>query len=263
MKRSIIKSIAIASIITVSWSCSMEMHVPEPSFEIEGYDIEQTVDTLGNAVYQVSFQLSGDPDIVSFYSGQIGNDYQYKDGRLVDFDALNLSFSTNVQFGNQADQFSVKVSSDFDGNYTLQHVTEADWTDITEDFMLGKDASFVQSGIKDIKAYKKESTPLYIAFKYTYRPKTEAGTANIWRVNNFQLSGTTAIGNISIADQKSGAWTFVDNFIDVPGRATIGGNGNIMLANGNNGASTEIAAEAWCVSKAFDLDVIDNGPDRA
>src|SRR5690606_25761501 len=141
--------------------------------------------------------------------------------------------------------------------------TAAEWKDITEGFALGTNATFVNSGVKNIKEYTEDGKPLYIAFRYVYRPLSEAGSANIWSVNNFNLSGVTAIGNLTIADQQSGAWSFVDNAIDLPGRSTIEGNGNIMLANGNNGASVQIPNEAWCISKAFELGVIDNGPDRA
>src|SRR5690606_19353675 len=111
MKRLIDKSIALIGITILFVACSPEQHVLEPSFEIQGYEVEQVIDTLGNEVYQVSFRLSGDPDIVSLYSGQIENDYQYRDGRLIEYDALNLSFASNVQYGAQANQFSVHVST--------------------------------------------------------------------------------------------------------------------------------------------------------
>src|SRR5690606_36493390 len=151
MKRLMNKSIVLVSMITtLCFACSKDQNipnleptpepdpierpnanneVPSPTFEVEGYSVAQVTDDLGNQVYQVTFQVLGESDNIGFYSGQFGNDYQYREGegRLVDYDEINLFFKTRVNSGNQANQFSVHVSTDFNGDYTFDGVTGPEW----------------------------------------------------------------------------------------------------------------------------------------
>lgn len=246
-----------------------------PDFDIVGYAVESTTDDHGNPVYDVTFSLQGDANLISFYSGQFGNDYRYKDGRLLDYDALNLSFDTQVRSGSQPDQFSIHISTDFNGEYTYEGVSGADWTDITEGFLLGPPADvWISSETKNIIAYKEDGKPLYIAFKYTYRPPP-AAAARTWRVNDFTLSGITTLGEVSIADQWSAAaaaeWTFVSNAIDDNNPITRsriessarGRSNNIFFQYGNHDGSQAIGHDTWCISKAFEVDGVNHAGDEA
>src|SRR5690606_5667451 len=93
-------------------------------------------------------------------------------------DPLELSFETKVQYGTQEGQFAVLVSTDFNGVYDEENIGDATWTDITEEFDIATGTSDLASGIKNLDPYMKPSTPIYVAFTYTYRP--DAGTPRNW-----------------------------------------------------------------------------------
>lgn len=98
-------------------------------------------------------------------------------------DPFQLSFSTRVAYGNQADQFSVLVSTDFDGVYELANVESADWTDITDEFMLSTgQADFIDSEVINLSPHIDPDKPIYVAFRYTYLP--DSGTPRNWLLEN-------------------------------------------------------------------------------
>src|SRR5690554_1120084 len=62
-------------------------------FELVGYTVQDGVDTEGNPTKRATFQLSGTKDLnISFFSGDIGGNYEYRDGRVQKLTDLNLSF---------------------------------------------------------------------------------------------------------------------------------------------------------------------------
>ena len=102
----------------------------------------------------VIFNIAGYAEIISFYSGELYNDYEYREGREVEVENKGavLSFRNAVNDGSQKDQLSILISTDFDGNYeNLESVKSANWINITESFNLAQSSSFISSGNLDIK----------------------------------------------------------------------------------------------------------------
>src|SRR5690606_35687267 len=126
-------------------SCEPAADVVAPNFNVrpaaESFTLEEGA----------TFEFEGTAGLISFYSGELYHDYEFKDGRIIEAGTFTLSFNTSVQYGNQPDQLSVLVSSDFDGDYSsIENVRAATWSVITDRFALATNATYVESGAVDI-----------------------------------------------------------------------------------------------------------------
>src|SRR5690606_4742085 len=108
----------LLGIMTVVTACA-KVEVSAPDFEV--VTEQQTI----QAGSDVTFKFSGDPDQITFYSGEPLNDYAYKDGRVLNINSLLASFRSNVQYGTQRDLLSVWLSSDYNGGGTIEDVRAA------------------------------------------------------------------------------------------------------------------------------------------
>lgn len=247
------------------FACKKEQDVDAPDFNVDGYTVKEVMDSTGNSVKEVTFQLSGEANVVAFYSGLIGNDYAFRDGRILSVDAIPVSFSTTVNNGTQDDQLTVVVSTDYDGVADIANIRAAQWTDITNRFTLnvrGATAS-LPSGVQDLKDLQVPGKPLYIGFRYICKPQTQFGANSTWRIRAFALEAQTLLGTTSLATLTTADWKLVnDGAIVDPGRgAVIESSGNIRL-NGNH-LNKEVQTESWAISKGFLIGDTDMGPDRA
>lgn len=246
-------------------ACDKSLELETPSFNVKGYTVEAGVDELGNPVSKVTFDFEGDAKTLSMYSGEVLHDYDFIDGRILEYSDLNMSFYTYHTFGTQDNPFHVLYSTDFNGKYTPEDTNAARWDPITSNFTLsyynntGKVK--IPSGDFDINSLKVEGKPLYIAFKYTCLPQAAAGVQSSWYVGDFSIKGTTSIGVKSLVDQTSAAWTFVNigDIID-PNRSIWATNGEVRLS-GNN-INTEVSTESWAITRAIDTEKSNIGPDR-
>ncbi|HYH55443.1 MAG TPA: DUF5017 domain-containing protein [Anseongella sp.] len=203
-------------------SCSKDLQVSEaPDFDVT---VESPAYKVGE---NVLFRISGGADIISFYSGEVYNDYAYRDGRVVAVpdSGATLSFTSAVQGGSQENQLSVLVSSDFNGNYeSLETVKAATWTDITDRFTLGTSATFLASTPQDISDLMEAGKPLYIAFKYLTRPQAENGLARTWMIQALSLTSNALFNdaNLPITDQVRAGFRIVDqDSVNTPARSLI------------------------------------------
>ncbi|MFA6084268.1 DUF5017 domain-containing protein [Mucilaginibacter sp.] len=212
---------------------------------------------------EVKFNFTGNPDLISFYSGEVFNDYAFMNGRVVESGALKVSFSSSFQFGTQTKQFSVVVSNDFNGGNLFQDIQSATWRDITSRFALGTNATYKPSGEVDISDLKVPGKPLYIAFKYIVKNPSVYGTGNVWQVQNFLLTSDTSIGLLTLGDILTGGFKLFDQKPDIaPSRSNISTSRIQLIAPTLTAATNTVETESWAVTKAFDTDAIDYGPDR-
>ena len=252
-----------------------ELSVNSPSFNVVDYVIVDGIDTLGNPVKKVIFNLEGNADVISFYSGETFHQYEYKDGRIVATDALNMSFEYFAALGTgtiiREDQLSVVVSTDFNGELTEEAVENANWTDITERFSLlqVKDITAQTATSADISDLATIGEPLYVAFRYITPPQTTDLRYCTWDIFDFNISQESILGNTSVVSQREAALPLVTLGVDdadTPGRAPrsvsttsrLRFRGNILAAN------LEFESQAWAISPAIDMaDDVDLGPDEA
>lgn len=66
----------------------------------------------------VEFRFSGDPDFLTFFSGEAGNKYEYRERITVDeseIESSTLKFTLTPQYGNPANILTMYVSGNFPG----------------------------------------------------------------------------------------------------------------------------------------------------
>ena len=218
MKHTKIKTISAGILLAAlfaSAGCSKEDSVDMPSFEV----------TLPGSVFKVgepvAFSLSGNPDIISFYSGEAGNAYEYKDKDRITPAEMTLSFTTLASSGtagypNPA-MAPISYSTDFDGDYTEEGVRRATWTDISDNFKFPTDVGqSIPSGTMFIDdLFPADGRPLYFRFHYQVDKfdQSAAGGKGNGRtqvnIQNFLINGMTASGSTPVYDVLTSGWQCV------------------------------------------------------
>ena len=240
-------------------------NIETPNFKIS---VDKNTFKVGDTV---AFHLEGNPDFISFYSGEFGNDYAYLGGRTLDIKSLSLAFQTRVRNGNQPNQFSVHLSSDFNGKFDIESVRAGNFKDITNLVTLSTENTvYANSGEIDLTPIVTDKTkPLYIGFRYITKPQTAAsgpnGTQRNWDVRDLALKTITDIGPATAINQLNASWTLVESgAVLEPGRNTINVNSGLITLRGNATAPGKLVeTEAWAISKAVDLNTIILGPDKS
>jgi hypothetical protein len=159
-------------------SCNHDLDVSTPNFEIS---VQNTNINVGDTVV---FNFQGDADYVTFYSGEFGHQYQYRDRISLTGGSSILQFTSYLQNKNQRDSLRLLVSTDFKGTIDSTLVNYH-WIDITDKANLSTGTDNTPSGQIDLSAFISEN-PAYIAFKY------------IGKYNDLQPQETWTIKNISI-----------------------------------------------------------------
>lgn len=256
------------------FACSKGLEVDSPSFSVSGYTVNEVVDSAGNPVKQVVFNIEGNADVISFFSGEILHEYAHKDGRILPTDALNMSFDyfAGMGAGTNPDwkQLSVKASSNFNGSLTTEGVEGAVWTDITDRFSLpmAKDVDVRTSTSADISDLAVDGQPLYIAFRYVTPPRTVSAAYTTWDVFEFTVSQETALGSTPLVSQREGAFPlyyFGPNDADTPGRAdrTVSTTARLRFRANILAANLPLEAGVWAISAPLVVGAdADLGPDR-
>lgn len=215
----------------------------------------------------VVFNMEGNPDYVSFYSGEYLNDYAFTGGRSLDIKSFNLSFQSRVQNGNQKDQLSVYLSSDFNGKFDIESINAGNFKNITNLVNLGTvNAVYAPSGVIDLTNVVTDRTkPLYVAFRYQTKPQDAVnGTQRTWTIRELALNTVTDLGKSVAIDQLTAAWTIVESgpIVDAARNAITANSGQITFRGNISAEGKLVQTEAWAVSKAIDLNTIILGPDR-
>ncbi|PYF70631.1 DUF5017 domain-containing protein [Pedobacter nutrimenti] len=218
--------------------------------------------TLGQAEYSpgqdVKFNLKTASGLITFYSGEVGNDYTFKTGRIVEKGDLSLKFASNVNNGTQQNQFSVLVSTDFKGIPTIEQVKAATWTDVTSRVTLATNATFVNTSA-NLTDLVVDGKPIYIAFRYTTAPQAANGKQRTWTVNNLTLKSNTSIGLVDLGDNSNSGFQLINEGAVDPGRSSVSTSAIILRGNDVN---TEARTVTWAISKGFDAGKADKGPDK-
>lgn len=259
---------------------SCESGLPEvatPNFNVS------TQSATYKAGQLVTFNITGDADIVSFYSGEPLKEYAFKNGRIVDATGAGarVSFTSVVTGGTQGTlsttvppQLSVMASTDFSGNYSMTGIQSATWTDITSRFVYSTSATvFAPSTSVDISDLIVAGKPIYIAFKYLTLPQATNGTARNWQIESFVVTSKKDIGtpdmptNPTITNLAGAGFRIVDqNPVSAPARSVITATRVSLLGNlydAVNDPGNDPQSENWAISRAINTSTIDLGMDKA
>ena len=205
--------------------------------EIETPDLQITTDANTYRVGEaIKFKVQGNADMIAFYSGEPSNQYEFKEGRVIDVSGQGalMEFTSGVTGGTQEEQLTILASSDFGGTYDFESVNNATWVDITNRFSLGASATFSPSSLQDISDLFLTEEPIFIAFKYVTKPQAENGLAKNWMIQNFQIKSPVTFNDnpLTVVDQINAAFQIVDSEPEnAPSRSTITSTRVSLLGN--------------------------------
>ncbi len=239
----------IISFLVLSYLTACKKDIPEvPSFDVTINEQEYSV---GDSV---NFSIKGYADVISFYSGEPGKEYRFKDRTESDDSKLHLNFSTQVLYGAQEDNLRLFYSTDFNNTYSTTGIRAAKWTDITDRFTLCKAAAgavgvVTASGEVDLSELPVSGKPIYFAWRYINQAATSAGVGGrTWRIPVFNLTNKSESGSVAtIASVITAGWLGVDVENPVNKWTIQTGTPFLFFAP----ASTLIPSEDWAISKAL------------
>jgi hypothetical protein len=235
--------LAIVMIALIGASCRKQ-DVDSPDFDVK---LDSTTYAVGEPI---TFEFTGTADVVTFFSGQKGSEYQYKD-RITATGTPRLQFETWLQAGasTQTNTLSLLVSKDFTGNYDIENLQNASWTDITSRATLSTGDDNTPSGIIDLTDQMEPNVPIYIAFRYT-AAKDAAAAQPKWTVKNIAIDNVAKDGTtIPIAAQDNLNW----GSLSVLNSANIWSFNTTALTFTGGGVNAE-ANEDWVISQPIQLD---------
>lgn len=165
-------------------------------------DLDFAVQINGSQVYKVGdtvrFKITGNADLIDFYSGTFGNAYEYvEEDRFYDITA-NFSFQTGKSPDNQTeanwDCAKLMYSTDFNGERTgpnaYASAKAATWLPVPHSFLIKGQpegiAEYQDSGTGDITDIFEEGGPVYLAWHCTTQAESNRVT---FRVLNSIMEG--------------------------------------------------------------------------
>lgn len=274
-KRSLIFVLAILSFI----SCESIENLDNPTFDVLNKDVVVNVgDTL-------AFDFKGNADIITFYSGEFGQVYDFKDRTEREFEGnIKISFTTSIQNSYNIDPFprelDVFISSEFNGDLNYANVVSesSNWDNISHKFTFpitsanGTLAAVPIStatpdGKLDITDLVEIGKSFYIAFRYKADNKMKVGTntrnAREWRVDALSLFNEHSEGSSVLMSQSSADWQFVnraDSEIETGRGGSLNNAGRISIKGNQN--TVESGIEIWTISSPISTGMAKTEPDR-
>ena len=234
-------TIGMAALVAIS-SCSKELDFEPLSFDVK------TASTTYNVGDTVQFNFTGNADVISFYSGEEGNDYEFRERTTLD-GKPQLQFTSFAQYGPQENTLQLMVSNDFTGTYTADAVKKATWTDITSKATLSTGTDNTESGIIDLSDMLAQKKPINLAFRYTGITGT---TQKTWTLKNLTLNLLKPDNNnLPITDLASAGWRQV-NILNPAAVWSIKPT-ELRIAGGGGTADDN---EDWVISKLLYLNQV-------
>jgi hypothetical protein len=258
-----LKYILLFSIVTASLlsACKKSLSNGEAAFDVQ---INATDLKAGDTA---TFSFSGSPDIITFYSGEVGKRYEYRNRTSADGIPM-LRFRTIRANGAQANSLAVMVADNFEGVLvkdtpaTVSRISSAVWTDITSRATLSTGgAAAVASGQIDLTDLSARGKPVYIAFRY----QGFTGSAQSkWTIDSFSVKNVLADGtSYEIANMNAGNISYTNYGVPTfsPGfsafRVTNSYywvvNSTSLVITGATSAGAAASAEAWVILGPIDL----------
>ncbi|MFT4204299.1 MAG: DUF5017 domain-containing protein [Chitinophagaceae bacterium] len=228
------------------WSCNKK-EVEDLSFDVS---VSDTAVQVGS---DVVFSFSGNPYFITFYSGETGHKYEYRNRTFAE-GTPNMSFTSYRQYGTHDSTLKVYVSPDFSGTYTTDGANSASWVNITGRTTLSTGTDNTPSGTVDLSDFVNEdNSPIYVGFRYTETDTT--ATLRTWTIKNFIVNTILEDSSeIAVATLASAGWTNV-NFSNATNIWTITTTGTPQLKI-QGGAAGALKNDNMVVSGALYLNKV-------
>jgi hypothetical protein len=210
-------SIVILSLSFCFTSCESEKLTPELSVSVNPTQIVTTIkDTIVVNVNQpIEFQLSGNPDIITFFSGESAHAYINKD-RLKAVGTPKLDFNYNSKSVTSAHKVDVLMSTDFSGHYDSISIRSAKWDTLTPPDMKAYLNTAVPKAISTIDLSKYAAVPSYLAYRLVINSTARFSQPSFSGLllrnyfgdgnSNAVVDGFNAIGMSFVTLSENGAW---------------------------------------------------------
>jgi hypothetical protein len=202
-----IKQFSLLMICATVILCSCKKDVPGYTNDSDSFSASLITDSI-NAGELAKFSLTDNPDIITFYSGEIGHVYDYRNRTVLEGGRLNVKFETRVT-NRPADTLDVLVSTDFRGIYDSTNVANAHWKKMTNRFVFPDTAApqgfFYPSGVTsadfaDITDSVTAGQPFYMAYKY----RNSLPTNIIWSIGKLGMYNVfnNGVANATVIDSN-------------------------------------------------------------
>jgi hypothetical protein len=253
------KLITILSSIALFTACSKDQRVRSLDF-----DATAEVSTL-NTGDTAKFYFTGEPDFISFYSGEPGHRYAYRD-RISAAGKPVMSFTSARANGKQENSLQLMISTDFTGvntadtAATLAAIAAGNWTDITARATLST-GTVTSSGDIDLSDYK--GNPVYIAFRHN---GYIGSTYSKWTITQFQVtnnlpdSTSYIIANMAASNTEIlnyGVSTYSPGFAAVtvngPYRWVVSAGTSLLITGATSAAAAKDSSQNWAIVGPIDL----------
>lgn len=198
----------------------------------------------------VVFNFTGNPDFITFYSGESGHQYKYATRDFAEGTPI-MQFGSYRQYGIHDSTLHIMVSKNFTGSYTTGGVDSATWTDVTSRATLSTGANQTPSGQIDLSDFTgQDNAPLYIGFKYH---DTTNGTSSLrtWTITNFTLNTVLEDSSVvAVSTQATAGWKDV-TYLTPAAAWIITNTGSSPSLKINGGAAGGPENYNWVISGAL------------
>lgn len=214
---------------------------------------------------EAKFILTGDPSQISFYSGEVGNAYDFKDMPRIDKVAELMFQFDSHNTPTDAVEIQLMFSTDFNGVYKYEDVSAATWHDLSTRFRWAAPApwqtNWQASGAVNLADMLESGSPFFIAYRYVAPPVPDGSIpGRNWRTRSHTLRATTEYGHqVDLASYKTMGWQLVKKDTLLTSSSTVAS--TILLIGATSGHRLEY--EEWGISKMFEADEIDMGVDQS
>lgn len=258
-------------------SCSKEIEVKSLNFDVTVSKTNGVVSNTYTTSDSLNFVFKGNPDVITFYSGEINRQYINRDRTAADGTPV-LQFTSLRATGTQPNSLALMVSSDFKGialksgttvrdtATTNANIATAQWSDITAQAALSTGAA-TASGEINLSSFANAGKPVYIAFKYI---ATAGSIQNKWTITLLTLTNkladesiytignlaapNTEIKNYGVITYSPGWWVSYDEAKNANKYAWIFTAGtNLVITGAATVGAATAPAEAWAIMGPINL----------
>jgi hypothetical protein len=214
----------------------------------------------------VLFQFAGNPNYLSFYSGEPGKVYENA-ARVSAKGVSKLQFTSARANGTQPNSLRLLYATNFPGitagdtTATKTLLTGATWTDITSRANLSVGAS-TASGVIDLSDLAAAGKPVFLAFKYL---GAAGSIQNKWTITNLTVTNTlpdasvytianlntTVIANYGVSTVFPPGWVGYKILNNFSWAVTAGT--SLVITGATTAATATNPSESWVIMGPVDL----------
>ena len=209
----------------------------------------------------VKFTFTGNPDYITYFSGEVHKKYELSKVTEMDADSILLVFTTNTTTMAATNQpvsvnnLSLLASTDFNGLYDSASIKKATWTDISSRATWATTTTSVSSGKIHLEDLRKGKAPIFIAYKYVSDTAKTNYLPRKWQVASFSYKNYYKDTAFALAGGAAGTSNpfmtggFNQKSILNPLSNWVYANANITFNAAALGTNPD---EDWSVSRGFE-----------